>query len=817
MLRPSRTGSLSLCRAAAAAVTVSLAVPATAQAFDLVERSNTQAPWSLRPNDAILRDVDGNGTIDVLQRRGSLYLNDGQLGFEWFPGGTRIPVVPPFGIWSTFQLADDVDRDGYVDLVCLRGSLFPLTHEWRVLFGQPGATWSPEVAASVTNAGVNAQAQALADFDGDQFPDLLVFLTGTQELTLYRNQQNGFFVDVGPLPITGFFGQAAVGDLDADGDLDLIVHAAGAMQLLVNDGSGGFTASGTAGLPALLEVQSVHLADADADADLDLLIVTADSVPPQLWTNVNASFAATPTALPNAGRGCAFADLDQDQRADVLLMEVQPGQALRMHCLRGTAAGFVPASITTIDEWLELGSSEIADLDGDGDGDAIVAGMLALLNDGALRFAELARKPFAMAADSSTVCAADLDGDDFPDVLSGRSVHRNGGDGWFTVVGTPVPAGGAVRAVADFDLDGDVDAVWSTRTAPAASWGLLRNQGGTMVAQPVTGPPIWGRVLVDDFDLDGYPDLATESGALLRNVGGTGFASAGALPVGARPVAAGDFDDDGDPDLVVADAASWQVFTNNLAFTFQPGASGTERIRCAVARDLDGDGDVDLAAVCEPVAGTSQLVLWDNQGGVLVPAASFNDGTQAVAIAADDVDRDGDVDLVAGWFWENLGGFTFARSGPIANDPCLFDADRDGDVDVAQPPPALFAAYPQRASLLANRQRQLTALRMPVLGRPYAIHMSAYGTPGGGDVVLPALAATRIAPLSIPGLGLLHLDPATTVTGPLGVTDSQGRWEFPFTLPATAALAGVEVYWQGLVLTPASLRLTNLLRDRLLP
>jgi hypothetical protein len=334
----------------------------------------------------------------------------------------------------------------------------------------------------------------------------------------------------------------------------------------------------------------------------------------------------------------------------------------------------------------------------------------------------------------------------------------------------------------------------------------------------VTGLPLWGRVLVEDFDLDGYPDLATEGGALLRNLAGSGFASAVALPAGTRPVAVGDFDGDGDPDLVVAGATGWQIHTNTTGFTFQPiGAIGVEAIRCAIARDFDGDGDVDLAAVCEPVSVVSQLVLWDNQGGALQSVVSFNDGSQGVGIAAADLDDDGDLDLVGGRHWENLGGWSFARYDVLANDPCLFDADRDGDVDVVQPASSVLVGYPQRAWLFANRQRQLTALRLPVLGRPYAIHMSSLGAPGGGDLVLPALGTTRITPLPIAGLGVLQVDPTTMVPGPIGITDLAGRCVIPFTLPATPALAGVEVYWQGLVLTASGLRLTNLLRDRLLP
>jgi hypothetical protein len=805
------------CRAAAAALAVSLPALLPAQTFDVLERSNTGDFTGASADNAILIDADGNGTIDILQRKGSWLRNDGDLVFPWFPGGTSIPTSLPSGVWSTYEVAGDVDRDGHVDLVRARGSLFPAGHDVAVHLGLGGGNWGPITAASPFSTGSVAGAQELADFDGDLFPDLLVFLHYTQQLTFYRNQQNGQFVDLGPLPLAAYHGFRAVGDLDGDGDLDLVCEAGGMLQMLANNGTGAFAPVAGTGLPAMPDLLSLQLADADADGDLDLLVVVAETMPPQLWTNVGGAFVATPTTLPNAGTGWAFADLDQDQRAEVLLMEAPGNAPLRMHCLRGTATGFVPTSVTTIDEWFALGSPAVADLDADGDGDAVLGGTLVLLNDGALGFALLARKPFEIAADSSTVCAADLDGDDVPEVLAGRSIHQNGGDGWFALVSTPVPAGRVVQATADFDLDGDQDAVWTARNGPAGSWGLLRNQAGTMVAQPVAGATTWGRVVVDDFDGDGYPDLATESGALLRNLGGTGFASVGTLPAATRAVAAADFDGDGDPDLVVAGAAGWNIYVNS-GFVFQPlGASGPEQLLCASARDLDGDSDVDLAALCQLPVGTD-LVLWNNVGGSLQQVAAFYDGSSPLGMAADDVDGDGDIDLATGCYWKNVGGWTFALVETLlAGAPCLFDADLDGDLDIAHPTLPLFAAFPQRAWLLVNRQRQLHAPQLPVLGHPYTIEMSCMVTPGGGDLVAPALATSRIAPFAIPGIGTLQVDPATTVLGPIAATAPDGRHSFSFPLPANPALAGIEVYWQGIALTPSSLRLTNMLRDRLLP
>ena len=106
----------------------------------------------------------------------------------------------------------------------------------------------------------------------------------------------------------------------------------------------------------------------------------------------------------------------------------------------------------------------------------------------------------------------------------------------------------------------------------------------------------------------------------------------------------------------------------------------------AVAADMDSDGDMDVAA-----GNTGSVVLWlndDGCGSSWTPVAvgtSCPDGT----VSADDVDGDGDADLITGdkWF-ENLDG-----TGLSWSDHSTFstgtvysmrtaDMDGDGDIDI---------------------------------------------------------------------------------------------------------------------------------------
>ncbi|MEM8994851.1 MAG: VCBS repeat-containing protein, partial [Acidobacteriota bacterium] len=132
-----------------------------------------------------------------------------------------------------------------------------------------------------------------------------------------------------------------------------------------------------------------------------------------------------------------------------------------------------------------------------------------------------------------------------------------------------------------------------------------------------------------------------------------------ASPVGAldgpNAVLFADLDRDGDLDAVVArgpDGTQGGI----VFFTFDAGSWGSAQTidgsfdfaKDLVAVDLDRDGDLDVAAVSFQ---DDQLAWWENLSG---DASSWSgtriiDGAAdgAVALAAGDIDGDGDPDLVA--------------------------------------------------------------------------------------------------------------------------------------------------------------------------
>ncbi len=147
--------------------------------------------------------------------------------------------------------------------------------------------------------------------------------------------------------------------------------------------------------------------------------------------------------------------------------------------------------------------------------------------------------------------------------------------------------------------------------------------------------------------------LAIAAGALAAS---TRFVEAPSSPEaagdGAAAIAAADFDGDGDVDLAIANgiANTITVLRNTGAGNFVELHSSPEfpgaQPNSIVAADFDADGDVDLATA--NVSSDNVQVLRNNGSGNFkpVPAGPEHVGDNPTWLAAADLDRDEDLDLV---------------------------------------------------------------------------------------------------------------------------------------------------------------------------
>ena len=304
----------------------------------------------------------------------------------------------------------------------------------------------------------------------------------------------------------------------------------------------------------------------------------------------------------------------------------------------------------------------------------------------------------------------------------------------------PGPAG-AVAAVADFDGDGDLDALQQGQSDVR----LLRNAGGVLSPEPPPAALPNGYLVMGDADADGDIDVfagRTEPRqrssvvVVARNDGRGAFTEGPRAAIETdqpRPIAVADLDGDRAADLVVSGKngpvvlwsrpgrleqglrlPSWRNVivgdvngdgrTDVVSFDGRGGLEVhrvTGQAQLETARvpvpgyvtgvtlvDLDGDGDQDLA-----VGTIRKVVLLANDGGGTFSAwRTLSGGRDNLPLTAGDLDGDGDMDLIASdgasgeeltagiWAWENQGAGRWSHAGRIGTTPGdLVAADLTGD------------------------------------------------------------------------------------------------------------------------------------------
>jgi hypothetical protein len=321
-----------------------------------------------------------------------------------------------------------------------------------------------------------------------------------------------------------------------------------------------------------------------------------------------------------------------------------------------------------------------ADIDGDSDTDLVAvsgaATLSVLLNHGDGTFAPGAHYA-GVGAGRLTGADLDADGDTDLAVTSNSvpgtvSVLLNPGNGTFGAhvqygVG-PLPTG---ITSADFDGDGDIDLAASNSESHTVS--LLLNQGQGSFAPQVqyaAGPEPYS-VTSADVDGDGDVDLAVAhrwdgTAAVLLNQGNGTYSAPMFHNVGSAwgsaDVTTADLDDDGRADLVTLGGNSEvAVLVNQGGGAFAPRAKYPVGVAPArvVATDLDGDGDVDLAAVCLVPKSVSLLL---NRGdGTFAPHQELGAGAHWRSMTHADFDGDGDRELAV----QNVDGPIIAPTATV--------------------------------------------------------------------------------------------------------------------------------------------------------
>ena len=449
-----------------------------------------------------LEDFNEDGLLDLAVLLNAF--NDVTSVYLGFGNGTfgppldlPIPGSAPFGL-----VTSDFDQDGHVDLAASSASVAV------VLLGQGDGSFDP----AVSYPSAAKQGLAAGDLNGDGFPDLAIADLVLKDVTVmigagdgtfrghellyagttierpqradmngdgradlvYTNDQ-GLWVspgagdgNYGPEVLVGadMQGEYVLDDLNGDGIVDVVIATeTNTHAVLVALGLGdGTLAPATPYLPLSFPEHPI-VGDFDGDAILDVVVWerVGDHLA-FLKGNGDGSFAAPTFPAPLAPSDMAAADVDNDQRLDLVILDFNDSARVMLGNGDGT---FAPDIVSVIGPGNTNPTRlQVADFNGDGNVDLGTAGYQSedariLFGDGTGSFG----LPTVFALDSrpSGQGVADVNADGAPDFVVATNA-----DVVFTVLGN---ANGPMTATSyvlpanaywdllleDVDEDGSID------------------------------------------------------------------------------------------------------------------------------------------------------------------------------------------------------------------------------------------------------------------------------------------------------------------------------------------------------------------------
>jgi hypothetical protein len=283
------------------------------------------------------------------------------------------------------------------------------------------------------SAGVDFPSRVVAaDLDADGHPDLILLnssaTTGSVGVLLGNAASPGAF-RAGQTFDAPYPSDVAVADLSADGRADLIIAGDALMVAMQNPGTPGTFSSPATLVPSPSAVMSVAVADLDGDGLPDVAAANADAVTVLfLEAGGNAPMVRAtqtvyrfPPPVPNAGQNAvAIVDLDGDGRNDLVVVDPVAGVVAVILQSHTTAGEFMPAVTYNLPAHGGLNRLAVADLNGDGRPDLVIAAsdaVLVYLQDATHpgSFDPVSSYPAGISADG--IAVADVDGDGLPDLV----------------------------------------------------------------------------------------------------------------------------------------------------------------------------------------------------------------------------------------------------------------------------------------------------------------------------------------------------------------------------------------------------------------
>ena len=415
--------------------------------------------------------------------------------------GDRTYAEQPFfyaGTDNVRSLPGDFDRDGRLDLAIVSNS----SEAVFLYAGNDQGGFGPPVDTTVRDSYLGGLVTD--DFNGDGLLDMAASVLEQDQVAIKIGHGDGTFgpetrfpAGVGPLTL-------ASADMNVDGLKDLVVLVrnwhfqapnpppTGNVGVLLGNGDGTFQPPALFDDPGLRPVEAMHVRDLDGDGVPDVVVANGTdsegSFQPDLsYFHGNGDGTLTPAGHLSAGtvnvypyawtyvQSLASGDFDGDGVLDIVValsgLASQPPVAGTVRILRGLGGGAF-ADPVTVGETVSSASVAVADLNGDGEEDIVVAdaasytreepgALFTLLNDGAGNFTPSG--PLLAGIGPFDVHVFDMTGDGISDLVSFNNagylaiLPGLGGGTFGTALNFGLFGAPLALVIGDFDGDGRSD------------------------------------------------------------------------------------------------------------------------------------------------------------------------------------------------------------------------------------------------------------------------------------------------------------------------------------------------------------------------